>query len=347
MYARMGAIKGMTRRGLLLVVAGLLAMPHVLLLAQDEGAGTFDPVALDGIDLREYPVLPDVTEAAREVHAAGLETQNPHVFSKVGDCMTASPLFLTPFAAAPADATDYDLGDDAELQRVVDYFAGTPARAEGFAADSFANPGLATTSGFNTASVLDPIWANPNWCLPNESPLACEYRVSRPAFALVMFGTNDVMFLEAAQFDANLRSIVQQTLDAGIVPLLHTFPTRPEFEDESLLFNRVIVAVAQDFDVPLVNLWLALEALPNQGVDLDETIHLTAPEDGRTGLFDAEHLAYGYTLRNRVALQALDVLLAELALYEEAVTGRGGAHIPPQGCFACLRVSVEKQATAP
>ncbi len=274
--------------------------------------GDFDPASVSDIALADYPVLPVVTDRARAIFEAGQAAgNNPHVFSKIGDCMTAAAEFLTPFGGV-----DYDLGQYGQLQAVVDFFAGTPARGEGFTADSFANPGLSTASGFNAASVLDPTWADPNWCRANESPLACEYRASRPAFALIMFGTNDVFYTEAPQFDYYLRSVVLETINRNIVPVLNTFPTRPEYPEKSLLFNQIVVRIAQDYDLPLINLWLALQDVPNQGVDTTQTIHLTWPEDRRTGVFTEERLVTGYTFRNLVTLQAFDALLRGLGLLD-------------------------------
>jgi len=272
--------------------------------------GDFDPARVAGIDLEAYPVLPVVTERARTVFAAGREQGlNPRVFAKVGDCMTAAEAFLTPFGSGT-----YDLSQYSDLQPVLDFFGGIPARGEGFEQDSFANPGLATASGFNAASVLDPTWADPNWCRANESPLACEFRVSQPAFAIIMFGTNDVYYVEPEQFDYHLRNVVLQTLENNVVPVLSTFPGRPEYAEKSLLFNQIIIQIAQDYDVPLVNLWLALKDLPDRGINVDDTIHLTIPDDGQTGALDPAHLEAGYTTRNLVTLQALQVLMQGLGL---------------------------------
>jgi hypothetical protein len=273
--------------------------------------GSFDPAAVEMIALADYPIMPVVTDHAREILDRGLESRhNPRVFSKIGDCMTAAAAFLTPFGS-----DDYMLGDyAAELQPVMDHFGGIPARSEGFELDSFANPGLSTASGFNAASVLDATWSDPNWCQANESPLACEYRVSRPGLAIIMFGTNDVYHLDAERFDYYLRQVVLETIKADVVPVLNTFPTRPEFPEKSVLFNQIIVAIAQDYDLPLINLWLALQDIPNQGVDTTETIHLTVPADGKTGYLDEDHLTAGYTYRNLITLQALAVLRDGLGL---------------------------------
>lgn len=278
--------------------------------------GSFDLASIEGIVVEDFPILPELTDHAQVIYEAGLEAENnPQVFSKIGDCMTATyEYFLGPFGEGT-----YDLGEDyAELESVIQYFD-VPARDEGFVANSFNNPGLATASGFNTASVLDSIWADPTWCEANESPLECEYRLSQPIFSLIMFGTNDVMFFEADLFDFYMRSIILETINNGTVPILYTIPTRPEFPEKTYQFNQVIIKLAQDYDLPLVNLWLAIQDLPFEGVDQLEPIHLSIPEDEQAGDFTT-NLDYGYTVRNLITLQTLDILLDGLGVDYETDT---------------------------
>ena len=306
------------RLGLLL---GCLTLFGNILFAQDDleyplpEFGSFDLELVEDIDLEELPVLPELTETAEKVYDQGVEAgNNPQIFAKVGDCMTATTEYF--FGPYGVEADAYDLGEYEELQQVIDHF-NIPARSEGFEENSFGNPGLATASGFNSASVLDSLWADPNWCEANESPLLCDYRLSNPVYSLIMFGTNDVMVFEADFFDFYMRQIVVETLNRNIVPVLYTIPSRPEFPEKTYLFNQVIVGIAQDYDLPLVNLWLAIQELPNEGVDELEPIHLSIPEDGDTGIFDEEHLTYGYTMRNLVSLQTLDILSSGLEDMEE------------------------------
>ncbi len=273
-------------------------------------SSTFDPASVAGIDVAAYPVLPEVSDQAHSIfNASRAAGHNPRIFSKIGDCMTAAPAFLTPFGGE-----DYNLGEYSSLQSVLDFFGGVPARGEGFTLDSFANPGLAAASGYNVASVHDPTWADPTWCKAGESPLACEYRVSQPGLAIIMFGTNDAFYLEADEFDHYLRQVVEQSIASNVLPVLSTFPGRPEYPEKSVLFNQIIIQIALDHDLPLINLWLALQELPDGGINLDETIHLTVPEDSRTGVFDEPHLQAGYTTRNLITLQALQVLQQQLGL---------------------------------
>jgi hypothetical protein len=277
--------------------------------------GDFDLASVGDIDVSTLPVIPEVTAHARALYMEGLEQgNNSQVFAKVGDCMTAAWEFLT-----TCDG-EMDFGNYDDLETVYAQFASVPTRggAQDWQLDSFTAPSLASASGFNTTSALDALWADPAWCETGETPLACEFRVSQPSFAIIMFGTNDVYVLEADAFDYYLRLVVLEVIDLNVVPVLSTFPGRPEFPEKSVLFNQIIAKIAADYDLPLVNLWLALEDLPDRGVNTEETIHLTAPEDGRTCDFTEENLTTGYTMRNLVTLQALDALWADLSAEAEA-----------------------------
>jgi hypothetical protein len=281
------------------------AAPAVPTLPPAPKLDSFDPAGVKDIKLDDYPVIPAISAEAVAIYRAGVSGgNNPHIFSKLGDCMTENEYFLSPFSARK-----YDLGAYADLQAAIDQFAGVPARLGDWTQDSFATPGLAAAKGFNVAGPLDPTWANPKWCRAGESPAACEYRVAKPSLAIIMFGTNDASYTDAASYDYYLRTLVILTLQNGTLPLLNTFPTRPEAADKSLLLNQIVIKIAADYGVPLVNLNRALESLPNQGVDPKDTIHLSAPPDKRVDVFSAQNLQYGFTVRNLVTLQALQAVL--------------------------------------
>jgi hypothetical protein len=280
------------------------AAPATNAAAPTQADNGFDPEVVKSIKIDDYPIIPAVPAGMRSLYQAGLAAgNNPHVFSKLGDCMTENPHFLAPFSLGR-----YDLGAYVGLQEVIDQFAGYPSRGAKWDKDSFDTIGLASASGFNVAGPLDPTWADPQWCQAGESPIACEYRVTRPSLAVIMFGTNDVNYTDAATYDAYLRLIVRQTLANKTVPILSTFPTRPEDPAKTDLFNRIAIQVALDYDVPFMNLTRALEDLAHEGVDPDDTIHLSRPPDDRVDVFDAQHLQYGFTVRNLVTLQALDAV---------------------------------------
>lgn len=264
----------------------------------DPVEGVLDEARVAAVDLYALPLVPEIGENALAIYANGLARgSDPRSFIKVGDCMTDNPYFLRPLGAG-----DYALGEYADLQPVIDHYA---AGAE----NPFARLSQAAAGGFNAASLLDSLWANPEFCEAGETPLACELRLMQPSVALIMFGTNDVFYLDAAQFDYFLRGIVAETIRGGALPVLSTFPHRPEFPDKAVLYNQVVVRIAEDYDVPLINLWRALEPLPNQGVDPEETTHMSAPASGAVCHFIGENLQAGFTVRNLLTLQTLDALL--------------------------------------
>lgn len=295
--------------GLLVVFSLLLSVGGGTVTADDPTPtavpapvlGEFDPASVADIDLLAYPVVPEeLSGFALALYREALDQgSSPNSFVKVGDCMTDNPNFLLPIGEG-----NYDLGEYADLESVITTFS------EGDE-NSFARTSQAAAGGFNTASILDSMWANPEFCEAGESPLTCEFRIMQPSVALIMFGTNDLNYLTAEQFDFFLRSIVAATIENKVLPVLSTFPSRPEFPEQSVLYNQIVVKVAQDYGVPLINLWAALEPLPNRGVDPEDPTHMTEPEAGLACYFNDDTLQAGFTVRNLVTLQTLDLLLKQ------------------------------------
>jgi len=247
--------------------------------------------AVQSIDLTAFPLVPAISDRARAIYARGQALGlDPRAVSKIGDCISDNRHFLSPFGWG-----EYDLGSFTALHPVIDHFA------ESLAADS-----LAAYDGLVTAAALDPLFANPLACLPGETPLRCEYRVRRSSFAIIMFGAQDVLFASPDEFDRNLRQIVHETIEAGVMPILSTFPGNLNRWDDTLALNRIVVQIARDYDIPLVNLWRALDGLPNHGLEGDGR-HLSPPVT-HSGDLTGENLRRGYPLRNLVSLQALDAV---------------------------------------
>jgi hypothetical protein len=276
--------------------------------AAEPKSGKFNQAAVEKIDLQSYPLVPEVSAHVLAIYQEGMKKgNNIHVFSKVGDCMTATDDFMKPFTQS-----GYSLGEYAALEKVIKLYAKAPAGVKDSGFDSFSNPGLAATSGFNAAGVLDATWSDPKACTGDESPLACEYRVNKPGIALIMFGTNDMKSIKPEDFDLYLRRVVVQTINNGTIPILSTFPVQPGLEDASILYNKITVKVATDYDIPLINLYLALKPLEHQGVDPVNTTHMTKPADGKAGDLTKDGLQYGFNMRNLLSLQALEAVLNKI-----------------------------------
>jgi uncharacterized protein YraI len=256
------------------------------------------------------PVLPVITSAIRNqmrvVYRRGqLLGNNPHVFSKVGDCHTDHPYFFEMIGNGK-----YNLGQYGALQDVINYFMVSPREGAG---NSFNNRSMAAHSAFTSGAVLD--WQESlkvsDQCNPQESPLRCEIRRSKPAVMLIMFGVVDVITMSPADFNKFMRIIVQDAINFGVIPVLSTSAENPS-SPNSRLFNQIVVKIAREKYLPLVNLQAALDPLPSHGLDGDG-IHLTRPSSlDNAAVFNDENLKAGYTMRNLVMLQTLDIIMRKI-----------------------------------
>ena len=232
------------------------------------------------------PVVPTVSDRARAIYQAGLgQGNNPHAFSKVGDCESQAIWYLTDFDRGPGA---YSLGPYDYLQPVIDYFPG-----------SFARISMAAKPSFNAASLMSPLWANHPACQPDESPLACEVRIWRPSLALVMLGTNDSP--RPASFEGNLRLVLDYLVSHGVLPVL---ATKADDLEGNGSINATIARVAAEYDLPLWNYWRATQPLPDHGLQSDGA-HLTV---GPNRFGDPKAMQSGWAMRNLTALQALDAV---------------------------------------
>jgi hypothetical protein len=243
------------------------------------------------INLKDYPVIPNPTGRAREIFEWGkILGKDPHVVAKIGDCISDNEHFLSPFGWG-----NYTLGSYTQLQDVINTFS-----------SSLTYDSLAAFNGLVTTAVLDPLFSNPLACQPGETPLRCEYRVHNASVAIIMFGAQDLLFTPADDFDRHLRQIIHETIQAGVVPVLSTFPGNLSMWDKSIQYNQIVVQVALDYDIPLMNLWQALDPLPNHGLN-DDGRHLSLPLT-ESGDLTGTNLQKGYPMRNLVTLQALDAI---------------------------------------
>ncbi len=249
-----------------------------------------------------YPFVSGVTAHAHAIFLQGQALGNrPEVFSKVGDSITTADAFLYPIGGGA-----YDLRDYTYLAPAVAYFSQTTART----ANSFANVSLSARPGWAAFQVINPGAVFVAYiCEPNEKPIECEYRVVKPSVALIMIGTNDAYAgTLLSDYEAQLRLIIQTSLDRGIIPVLSTIPPihRNWIGNRVEIYNSLIVALAREYDIPLWDYWSALQGLPNDGLSSDG-VHPSVPPDHAAD-FAPDYLRYGMTVRNLLALQALDAV---------------------------------------
>jgi hypothetical protein len=250
--------------------------------------GTPEPApTLGPDDWKELPVVPEgVSDRVLEIYQRGLESgNNPQAFSNVGDCGGTPAWFLGDFDRGPKY---YRLGDYEELQPTIEYFAG-----------SFDRTSLAAKEGFTTSSMFTVLWADRSQCSAGETPLVCEYRVHRPIAAFIMLGTNDVWHED--RFEPQMRKIIEYSIENGVIPILSTKADNREGDGS---INATIARLAQEYELPLWNYWLAVQPLPDQGLQ-DDGAHITwAPNR----FDDPKAMQRGWPVRNLTALQMLDLI---------------------------------------
>lgn len=228
---------------------------------------------------RHSDLTPAIVKGLRAVHARG--QGNDEAFMKVGDSITFSTDFLRCFANTPV------AGAEADLEETRTFFT----------AASWARQSLASTVGWHT---YQPYAGNP-------SPIAREIDVMRPAFAVVMLGTNDVYEGTQPSYEANLTKVVKTLTDRGVIPILSTIPPFRDRAQNAVVpsMNKVVRKVAATAGVPLMDFHLALAGLPASGLSSDG-VHPFAARTGACDFSSAIAMNAGYNQRNLLALEALD-----------------------------------------
>lgn len=220
----------------------------------------------------------------REIFERGQALGNdPHAFSKVGDCNSELPFFLGRF-----DSGDYDLGPYAYLQPAIDYFAG-----------SFGRQSVTVWTGSHAWSVLDPTWANPALCLPGETPLGCEFRLHRPSVVLIRLGTNEAY--SPALFEQHMRAIIEYSIEQGVIPVLGTKADQLEGSDR---INDIVRQLAAEYEVPLWDFGRVASTVPGRGLR-EDGFHMTWYP---LTYGDPRALQAGHPVHNLTALIALNTV---------------------------------------
>ena len=245
------------------------------------------------------PVLPVISDAMVDVWWLGQALGNdPNAITKVGDSLSAQHEYLEPMANPSRALNAYRT-----LAPVVDRFGASAGQTS-----------VAAQIGMGSFTEFDPMWADPaRGCQPGEGPLVCEYRLKRPSIAFIMFGPNDVRAISADVFQQEMERIITTSLDNGVIPVVSTFAVHPndEFLPQALLFNRKLIELANQYQIPLINLWAATRVLPNYGLDVDN-IHLTMSGENML-YYDGGNDAFsGVALHNLLSIATLQLIVDKI-----------------------------------
>lgn len=268
-------------------------------------------------DRTHSPITPYVAARLTQIAGAGPDLDD-YVFMKVGDSISVPEEFMYCFAAETVA-----LGEHDHLEPTRQHFL----QGDAAGTTPFDRPSQATLGG-KTA------W----WAITGDpSPLAAEMEALSPRYAVVMLGTNDISWYasRAASIQwwaENFVPLVDQLIEAGIIPLLTTIPPRVDnasYERWVPTLNAALRALAQGRQVPLIDYHRELLPLPDYGLWPDG-VHPAPWYGGESGActLTAEGLTYGQNVHNLVALEGLDRV--------RLVMGGAPAPDPPQSSDAQL-----------
>lgn len=246
-------------------------------------------------------------------------------FIKVGGSGTSTHLFLTCL-----DRGRIDWGDWSSLKPTRSRFA--QSRFEGEC--SFSRKSQAARPG-GTAS----------WALTGQpSPLQQEIDHVNPRFALVHFGTNDMLqgrhIVSAThRFFHQLTTLLDTLTSQGVIPVLTSVAPREDHPRANAWvgsYNALLKALAAQRRIPFLDLHTAFLSLPGRG-RAEDKLHGNVYREGDVVapcVFTEAGLAHAYNVRNLLTLRALHACTSALrpdpGPRSEPVylAGRGGASRP-------------------
>ncbi len=259
-------------------------------------AGPRGPV-LYPYETRHSPIDPALATGLREI--AARTDRADDVFAKVGDSITVSTAFLACFTGGTVD-----LGGRDALADTIDHFRVGDAGGT----DPFRRVSLAAGVGWSASRVL----------MGTPSPLDQELTAITPRFASLMYGTNDVGFVDVDSHGRNMTRIVDAMLAGGTIPILSSIPPRDDDAGADLrvpIFNALVRALAASRGLPFVDFHRELVPLPSHGLASDG-IHPQASMGGC--VLTPTGLRAGSNVRNLLVLEALDRLRRVVVLGESA-----------------------------
>lgn len=220
-----------------------------------------------------------------------------NVFAKVGDSITESMAFLYDLGYGWEN-----LGEYTNLSGIVEYYREvTVDTMDGEEHNSFNRQSLCGVSGDCAGAPLEG---------GRNSTLYSEFDEINPGVAIIMYGTNDIALSDLGTYRRDMNAIIDVCEEEGVIPILSTIPDRLDGSREgelALEYNDAIRSIARERNVPLLDYWLALQPLPNKGID-DDGIHPNAYKPGEfyeACNFSEEGLQYGFNVRNKTALEML------------------------------------------
>ena len=209
------------------------------------------------------PFITPITAKAKKLYLAKAANKNLNAFTVVGDCNSVPEAYAGRVAMGLFDTSKYPA-----LAPAVERFA-----------PSFGQLSQAAFRGFNSASMFDPVWANPNYCAPGEGVLACELRRSQASVVFISLGTGDQFTWK--DFEKNYRGVVDYVVQQKRLPVLVTKADDLELQQGGApagTINAAIRKLGAEFGVPVIDFYAATRGLPDFGMrwEGNENFHMSA-----------------------------------------------------------------------
>jgi hypothetical protein len=234
------------------------------------------------------PGVPDIAALAPSLQPYyGGPNVNRQAFSLAGDDTLTNANFVDAIVSG-----NYNLGNYASLQTAIDSY-------------NFSYQSLATGVEWTPQMLLDPAQADPALCQPRETPLACELRTNNPAVIFITFSSANATKLDVPTFTTAIQTIVQESLNAGAIPIIALLPNDGIVTDQALLdqYNTAIVqATTGAAGDP--NLSLPVWDIPATMQGVPQGVYTTSPNGA--GDYTDGGLQYGGNRRGLGALQILE-----------------------------------------
>ncbi len=204
-----------------------------------------------------------LTPKAKKLYQAKAPNKNPNIFTVVGDCNSVPEAYQGRVAMGLFDVSKY-----LALMPAAERFSG-----------SFARNSQAAFRGFNSTSMFDPVWANPNFCQAGEGVLPCELRRSQASIAFVALGTGDQFTWK--DFEKNYRDILEYLIKQSVLPVLVTKADDLELQQGGApagAINAIIRKLGSEYGVPVMDFYAATRVLPKFGMrdEGNENFHMSA-----------------------------------------------------------------------
>jgi PKD repeat protein len=234
------------------------------------------------------PIQPNIDALASRLGNINIGERSTDVLTVIGD-NSFKDGFLRPFGRG-----NYEIGGQFEylVPHVDAYRAGGSLEADWL-----------IDNDLNVAKLLE----FPQDC-NNETRIVCELNRSGASIAIFTVGLKDAQdSTDLELFRTSYAEVLQQTIDTGVIPVVLTIYPRPDFRDQILAINEVIIQVAEEKEIPVVNVWRMFNEIDANGgtsINPDNNAPTEAP-NGPGVIRQDPIMLYGENARNYHILNVL------------------------------------------